>query len=600
MRTRSGETVILSGIGINSDYGLPSEKKHSGQPMSHKGSTDIAHGLDIGDTANAHVQDGEVLSSRSNEHDGLPQEVYIKSEPLYEDLCEVLDELGEILDEEQDDVLDKRQGNNIDRDQGEIMDKEQAELDEEEADTPPAPSISLTDDASLFTRRSRPYADDSPLSFNGSLYEHGEISSSEEGQKEPVRGKNLHEIALVRFRNSPEQSLKRCSINAGFSSENKINRRSNRSTSNEKSATQRRSISRSRIPRCRGRRRSKSRSPTEPKQRSSPPTHKRRSRPSIDHIRSRKRSHSRDRMERRSRLPSRRKHISRSRSPDRKSRSRYVRDSPLGKGSRHASPCGGSRHRSLRSPSVRRRLGPRNSPVRRSRYRSRSNSRPIKHGVQHRIESRAYLRDRSRSRGRSASKSKSVRITQRELSKRACKSRSKSIHRPLKTVVCRRSRSRSNSPHTRLRRVSKSSSQPAHIQQLNNTSPPLPAISPRPISPMVTLHDNRTSYSKEMIPYLLPTPNVPQIFYRQTNYTHTEYSAEYSAGNVTGSFGQPFPELGPYDLRHRLSTTRSLHYVGPNDLRHHIQGIYSHQTAFNAYTEWPSVFTENYHPSGYY
>ncbi|EDX11515.1 GD15048 [Drosophila simulans] len=303
--------------------------------MSHKGSTDIAHGLDIGDTANAHVQDGEVLSSRSNEHDGLPQEVYIKSEPLYEDLCEVLDELGEILDEEQDDVLDKRQGNNIDRDQGEIMDKEQAELDEEEADTPPAPSISLTDDASLFTRRSRPYADDSPLSFNGSLYEHGEISSSEEGQKEPVRGKNLHEIALVRFRNSPEQSLKRCSINAGFSSENKINRRSNRSTSNEKSATQRRSISRSRIP-------------------------------------------------------------------------------------------------------------------------------------------------------------------------------------------------------------------------------------------------------------------------RQTNYTHTEYSAEYSAGNVTGSFGQPFPELGPYDLRHRLSTTRSLHYVGPNDLRHHIQGIYSHQTAFNAYTEWPSVFTENYHPSGYY
>ncbi|EDW44497.1 GM22466 [Drosophila sechellia] len=288
--------------------------------MSHKGSTDIAHGLDIGDTANAHVQDGEVLSSRSNEHDGLPQEVYIKSEPLYEDLCEVLDELGEILDEEQDDVLDKRQGNNIDRDQGEIMDKEQAELDEGEADTPPAPSISLTDDASLFTRRSRPYADDSPLSFNGSLYEHGEISS-------------------MRFRNSPEQSLKRCSINAfverGFSSEKKINRRSTRSTSNEKSGTQRRSVSRSRIP-------------------------------------------------------------------------------------------------------------------------------------------------------------------------------------------------------------------------------------------------------------------------RQTNYTHTEYSAEYSAGNVTGSFGQPFPELGPYDLRHRLSTTRSLHYVGPNDLRHHIQGIYSHQTAFNAYTEWPSVFTENYHPSGYY
>jgi len=528
--------------------------------MSHKGSTHIAHRRDIGDTTKAHVQDGEVLSSETNEHDGFPQEAYIKTEPLCEDLSEVLDELGEILDEELADMLDMRQSNIIYRDQGEIMDKEEAEVDEEEAGTPPAPSISLTDDASLFTRRSRPYADDSPLSFSGSLYEPG--GSSGEDQKEPVRGNNLHEIALVRFRNCPEQSLKRCSIDAfverKFPSENKINRRSTRSTSNEKSATQRRSVSRSHIPRCRGRRRSQSRSPTEPKQRSSPPTHKRRSSPSREHIRSRKRCYSRDRRERRSRLPSRRKLISRSRSPDHRSRSRYR---SLGKGSRHASPCAGNRHRSLRSPSVERRLGSRNSPVRRSRYRSRSNSRLIKHGVAHRIESRAYRGDRSRSRCRSArkplrkcsrSKSKSVRITQQELSRRASKARSKSKHRPLKTVACRRSRSRSNSPHTRLRRVSKSSSQPAHTQQRNTTSPPLAAISPRPISPIVTLHDNRTSHPKEMIQYLLPTPTVPQIFYRQTNYTHTEYSAH--AGNVSDPGPIPWPSATPEEI-HRPSDT---------------------------------------------
>ncbi|EDW95550.2 uncharacterized protein Dyak_GE22633 [Drosophila yakuba] len=638
MRRRKGETVISSAVG--SDF--PSKEKHPRKPLCHQSSTHKDHRRDNGDTK-ADLQDEGVLSSEANEQDGLPQEVYIKSEPLCEDLWDVLDELGDILDEEHADMSIKRQGNIINMKQGDIVDKEQGvsiyknedELDEEEVDVPPAPSISLTDDSSLFTRRSRREADVFPFSFNGSLYESGEILSSKEGRsagKKPVCNNILPEIALVRSQKSPEQSSKRCIINAflerRFSSENRINRRSTRSTSNEKSASQSKSVSSSRTPGHRKRR--NSRSPKVPKQSLSPPIHRRRTSQSRDHNRSRRRSYSRDRLERCRRLPSRRKLSSRSLSPDRRSRSRYVRNSPLGRESKDASPCLGSRHRSRISPNVGWRRASRNSPVHHSRYRSRSNCRPTNTAVQHQIETRSYLCDRWRSRSRSArktlrkcsrSKSKSARITQQEHSKSSSKSRSKSKNRPSKTVACQHSRIRSNSPQNR----SKSSSQPAPTQQLNTFenrprvpgivtgivderqsldqpfqafSPPLPAISPRPISPLVTLHDNRASWPKEMLQYLLPTPKVPQIVFTQTHYTQTEYSSH--AGNFPSSYGQPFPELGPYDLRHRLSTTRSLYYVGPNDLRHSIGEIYSPQPALNGYTEWPTGVTEQYDHSIYF
>ncbi|XP_043648259.1 serine/arginine repetitive matrix protein 2 [Drosophila teissieri] len=626
MRTRSSSAV---------ESDLPSKEKHPRKPLCHKNSTHKDHIRDIGDSK-ADVQDEGVLSLETNEQDGLPQEVYIKSEPLCEDLWDVLDELGDILDEEHADMSIKRQGKIIDMKQGEIVDKEQGvsiykedELDEEEVDVPPAPSISLTDDTSLFTRRSRREADVLPFSFNGGLYKSGEISSSKESrsaEKKPVCSNILPET-LVRFQNSPEQSSKRCIINAflerRLSSENKINRRSTRSTPKEKSASQRKLVSSSRIPRYRHRKWRNSRSPKIPKHGLSPPIHRRRSSQSRDHIRSRRRSSSRDRLERCRGLSSRRKLSSRSLSPDCRSRSRYVGNSPSGRGSRDASPCIGSRHRSRRSPSVGWRRASRNSPVHRSRYRTRSTSRSTKIAVQHQIETRAHRCGRSRSRSRSArktlqkcsrSKSKSARITQQELSRSASNSRSKSKNRPSKTVACQHSRSGSSSPQNRLRKRSRSSSQPAPTQQLNTfeNRPRVPGIvtrvveqrqpldqpSPRPISPMVTLHDNRPSRPKEMLQYLLPTPNVPQIVFTQTHYTHTEYSSH--AGNDPSSYGQRFPELGPYDLRHRLSTTRSLYYVGPNDLRHSIGEIYSPQPALYAYTEWPTGVTEQYDHSSYF
>ncbi|EDV52782.1 uncharacterized protein Dere_GG16272 [Drosophila erecta] len=560
MRTQSGKTVDSSGIG--SDHGLANTKKHPRKPLCHKSSTHIDHRRDIGDTTKADVQDERVLSLEANEQDGLVQEVYIKSEPLCEDLWDVLDELGDILDEEQADMSNKRQGNIIDREQGVRIYKEEDAFDEEEVEVPPAPPISLNDDTSLFTRRSRPEADVSPFSFNGSLYESGEISSSESAGKKPLGSIHLPDMALVRYQNSSEQRSKR------------------------------------RTPRYRNSRSSNSRSPTRPKERLGPPIHRRRNSQSRDHSSSRRRNYSRDQREQCRRVPSRRKHSSSSLSPDRRSRSRYVRNPPVGRGCRDASPCVGSRHRSRRSPSVGWRRGSRYSPLSRSRYRSRSTSRPTKIGVQHRIESRVYLSGRSRSR----SKSKFSRIT---LSRRVSKSRSRSRNRPLKAVAFQRSWSRSNSPQNRPRIRSKCSSPPAHTHQLNTfenrprvsaMSPHLPANSPRPICPMVTLHDNRTIRPQEMFQYLLPT-TVPQIFHTQTHHTHTEYSVY--AGNVPISYGQPFPQLGPYDLRHRLSTSRSFYYVGPNDLRHRIEEIYSQQPALNAYTEWPTGETEQY-PSDYY
>ncbi|KAH8364095.1 hypothetical protein KR084_002525, partial [Drosophila pseudotakahashii] len=600
--------------------------------------------------------DGDLQSAEASEQDALLDEIQIKSEPFCEDLWDVLDELGDILDEEQAEVLAKNQAD--------LQNEElaESEVDENPA-TPPPPSISLTDDFSLFTRRERVCNEVSPASFNESLQESGEISSSEESV--PIRSISSPQNTLVELRSSPEENPERCrsrTVNNGrFSLETpqpkgiqvKPKKKNTRSKSKERKHAHRKSpsikkkcVSRSPSVKLRGRRRSRSRSSPEAKRRSSPATHRRRRSQSRDHKRSRRRSYSRERQERRRRPPSPRRRLrSRSRSRDRSSRSRSIRNGPPNRRSRDASPSIRHRHspfrprpRSLRF--VWRDLR-RHSPERRPRHLSRSTSRPAKSLVRQRLGNKVWPREHTRSTSppaksplqkRSRSRSKSAKITQRVKpthSRSPSKSRSRSKNKPPKTVARKRSCSRSKGPEGPIRERPRSSSPPtqkhpkkplaeksttadrvanaveAKLPQdrehpLPDNTSPISSISPRPISPMVTLHDNRISRPEGLRKYLLATPPAPHVLYTETQYTDMEYSAHHYPGYLPGPYGRPPPELGPFDLRRRLATTRTLCYLRPNDLRHRIQDMYAPPPAFNAYAEWPTGYPGQYHPSGYY
>lgn len=674
MKTRSGKAFISSGR--VSDSGLRNAGKPSCKPPPPEKRRRMEPCQDHAETTNQCVQglrplEGHFETAETSEQNALLEEIHIKSEPICEDLWDVLDELGDILDEaeEQADIMAKGK-------EADLLEEEQAESDKDgdPVTTPPPPSISLTDDFSLFTRRSRPYNDISPVSFIESLQESGEISSSDQSvfqEKQPAIIINSPEIPLVEFRISPEENPERCRSRAAVkgrlsleTSLSKVKQISSgqkrlRSKSKERKRARKKSpsvqkliVSRSPSPHFRGRRRSPA---LEPKRRSSPAKHRRRRSQSRDHKHRRRRSSSRDRKARCRRSPSpRRRFRSRSRSPNRTRRSRSIRNCTPKRRSRDASPSIRHRHSPSRgrprSPGFKSRNVRRYSPIRRPRHRSRSTSRPAKSLVRQRLGSKVPLRDRSRSiprlagnpfPERSSSRSKSAKITQRVFSRTASRSRSRSKNRPLKIVGRQLSCSRSNDPESPIqgRERSRSRSLPpqkptvkplvekcwsgdrgANIVEVKlpvDRLKPLPdsasttsTISPRPISPMVTLHDNRISRPKALRQYLLPTPPAPQIFYSQTHYTHLEYSPHQFPGHLPGPFdrppqtlgpiGRPPPTLGPFDLRRRLATTRSLYYLGPSDLRHRIQDIYASPPAFNAYAEWPTGYPEQHPPSGYY
>nr|XP_016997942.2 serine/arginine repetitive matrix protein 2 [Drosophila takahashii] len=514
--------------------------------------------------------DGDLQSAEASDQEEILDEIHIKSEPFCEDLWDVLDELGDILDEEQ--------AENQARNQADLQNEELAESEvDENPETPPPPSISLTDDFSLFTRRER------PASFDESLQESGEISSSEESA--PVGSINSPNLTLMELRSSPEENPERC--RSRFSLETtqiQADQKETRSKSKErKHSPPKKCVSRSPSPKFRGRRgRSRSRSSAEARRRSSPVGHRRRRSKSREHTRSRRRSHSRERQERRRRPHSPRRRLrSRSRSRSRSKRNRRSRD---------ASPRRHSPFRPRpRSPRFVRRELRRHSPERRPRHRSRSTSRPAKSLVRHRLGNKVRPREPTRSTsppGRSPrSRSKSAKITQR------VRSRSRSKNRPPK-----RESPRSSSP-PKQKQPKKPLADLAEAKLPQESS----SISPRPISPMVTLHDNRVSRPEELRQYLLATPPAPHVVYTQTQYM--EYSAHHFPGYPpAGPYGRPPPELGPFDLRRRLATTRTLCYLRPNDLRHRIQDMYAPPPAFNAYAEWPTGYPpgQQYHPSGYY
>ncbi|XP_016992074.2 serine/arginine repetitive matrix protein 2 [Drosophila rhopaloa] len=571
-----------------------------------------------------------------SEQNTLAELVHIKSELFCEALCDVLDELGDFLDGEQDD----------------------SDLEAKPVITPPPPSISLADDSSLFTRRSKP-----DLEVE-SLQESGEISSSEannteeslSGEENPVRGINFsakecqEEEDLL---SSPEANSGHCwgsvEHKEMFSEKTIITKakvikpdhRKRRSESKERKRARRKSspirrvpITRSPSPLFRSRRRSLSRNSSSGKRRSSTASRRWHQSPSRDQKRSRRRSSSRNRL-RRSCMPvsPRRRLRSRSRNSDRTSRSRSIRSRPSDRRLRHLSPSIRHRRRSPyrgrpTSPGCGRRHVRRHSPALLSRHRSRSRSRSARRLVREQLGNRVSLRERSRSRPvrkpirkRSRSRSISAKVMLHEGSRSASSSRTVSKSRPTKA------RQPSRSPKSNLQEHPKSASQNQTVKSLADKSwmadqvaspvediPPQDCIKPpsvrsspilpRPISPMITLHDNRLTRPRELRHYLLPTPPVPQMVY--THYTQLEYSAQHLPGYLApGTHNQRPHELGAYDLRHRLSTTRSLYYLGPNDLRHRIQDVfrpdvYSPPPAFNAYAEWPTGYPGEYHPSGYY
>ncbi|XP_017042266.1 serine/arginine repetitive matrix protein 2 [Drosophila ficusphila] len=625
-----------------------------------------------------HLQAAET----STRHAHLPN-IFIKSEPFLEDLREVLDELGEILDEEY--AEKDREENQTTSKADEKLDESKLDVNPDEFDlddklraTPPPPFVLLADDSLLFTRRLKTYCDTSPLSFNESPQESGEISSSEAEfieetvyrHEEPFRSKNspLREC-LEHHKNIIKENPERCwTSKKGASRESSLtkskgfkpDRTNRRSKSKECSRVRRTSfsvygptISRSSSPKFRTGRTSSSRNSMK-KSTSSPQRHQ-----SQSGNHKRRRNSKDDRIKRRRSPSPRRSCRSRSRSWRRRSRSRTAINSCSDRRSKEEN--GSRRRRSspfrcrLRSPCSRRNYLRRLSPERKHRNRSRSRSR---NPGRHRLESKVRLRERSRSRSkpirnpflkRSRSRSKSPKAVLRGCSRSISKPRSESKDRL--TKVRQRSRRLSNRSGSRVRENSISGSQPAKSQSAmpllserfgkcqgsqsvknstvksleDKSKTPIPSalpaeamvaqvriqqspsrtsnISPirtRPISPLVTLHDNRISRPQELREWFLPTPNAPQMLCTQMHFEQVNYTQHYNFPHVPC-----VPQLNPFDLRRRLATKRSVIYLGPNDLRHRIQEvfqpeIYAPPIEFSAYAEWSSGFPGQYQHSGYY
>lgn len=570
-------------------------------------------------------------TARTCEQEPYIKEVHIKSEPnsepFCEDLCDVLDELGEILAEAQA-----------------VSDYEMKPVN-----TPPPPSIYLAEDTSLYTRRFKVDNDPSPTNFDKSL----ETDSKAVGKKS-IKGEFIDsgytqteshikprsspanadhkrkptvrsfskEITAIHVNRAIESNHKtRSSTSADLKQRSKNRRSDSARQRNSRSQSNRRKAS----SRCRGYRRSISQNSKYCKVDQKRP----RSRSSDRiRIRSRRRSSPRYRLDR--------CQISRcrSRSPDFR-RSDYIKypltlkRSWAGRNQRHRNRTSSS---PIRSHDLSKRHLSRYFPLRLPRRRSRSRSNPGKFSRRRRSRSRSIrskypVRNvcnsrpnpaRSLTRDRSRSLSKSTKILQRQ---RRSRSRSMSSTEPL------RERSiKFISRHSSIKKSPSAQSQPLldgamtdvliarsysqtslsgeqMIQPIKSTSPVI--ISPRPIAPMITLHDNRISRPKSLRNHLIPTPLAPYMTCMQTHFTNFEYKSASLSYQASGPYNSPSVELAPFDLRHRLDTSRSLHSLGPNDLRHRIQDLYCQNAylpspAFNAHAQWPSGYPIGYNYSGYY
>ncbi|KAI8033188.1 hypothetical protein M5D96_014046 [Drosophila gunungcola] len=239
-----------------------------------------------------------------------------------------------------------------------------------------------------------------------------------------------------------------------------------------------------------------------------------------------------------------------------------------------------------------------------------SRSRSATNLVRRRLGNRVPFRKRSKSssrprripfRKRSRSRSISANVLLRESSRSAPKARSGSKCRKPKIVP----RQSSRSPKIQHEERQRSVSQPAQNKPLESLKDK-PIMTDRVASPVEAKQlQSRIQPPPASSSPILPRPISPmQVLY--THFTHLEYSAQHFPGYLApGPYSQHPHELVPFDLRRRLATTRSLYCLDPHDLRHRIQDvfrpdIYSPLPAFNAYPEWPTGYSGQYHPSSYF
>ncbi|KAH8322226.1 hypothetical protein KR059_008466, partial [Drosophila kikkawai] len=491
------------------------------------------------------------------------KEVHIKTEPnlelFCEDLSDVLDELGEILEEEQADSA----------------------FDTEIA--PPPPSFCLQDDTSLFTRRSNPDHDRSPVNIDDSL-ETSSNDSANKSKKDEFFEKGTTQIIQSPDSKSPNKP--RSGTLIPFH-ERKPRTRKSSSKDTVSNKANRVIEANPQSPR-----------PTPDDRRSSYRKRKTHGSSSGGHrLRSKDVRSGSDR-QRNSRSPSKHK-----KSPV---RSRDRRRS-VSQNSKYCKPDQ-KRHRSKSSDRVRGRTRRRSSPRERldRRPKSRCGSRSP-----HNMRSSDYIRypHRERSRTRIHHRRNSSSSPRRSYDFRRGHFRGyspsdlpryRSRSRSSSGKISRSRRSRSRSPRLRGIRSSYQASQSRdqRLQPMESVSPV--SISPQPISPMVTLHDNRVSRRQ-----LLPTPTPPHMFHMQAHFSNIEYRTSLSYQALGPPYNPAPANLGPFDLRHRLDTSRSLCYLGPNDLRHRIQGLCLQNTylpppEFDTYAQWPPDYTIDYSSSGYY
>ncbi|KAH8246318.1 hypothetical protein KR032_000225, partial [Drosophila birchii] len=499
-------------------------------------------------------------------------EAHIKSTPNSESFCEdlrdVLDELGEILDEEQA-ALDFELKPEI---------------------TPPAPSICLDDDESLYTRRSNDDNDRSATNMGKSTSKNSKYCKADQKRRNR-RSQSKQRNSPIRYRDRRSISL-----NSKYCSADRLIVRNQRSQSRLRYSPiryrDRRSISEKR-------RRSKSSDRTK--------------------VRTRRRSSPRKRLERR---PTSR---CRSRSPRKMRRSDYIKNSHT------------LQKESSWAEGIQRRRKSSWSPKRSHDFRMISRYSPLRQPRRH-SNSRKFS-ERSRSRSRSPrskfpirnicnNRSHLTKIAMRSRSGSPDRSRSRSVSSPAPFRKRSRSTDRSSNhinvarlgrraPRLRIRHSSKRKSPSHRMSPLGETMTAVQVTishqagqpgeqrlkpmkiaspvnsSPKTIGPMITLHNNRMTRPTSVQRQLLPTPTAPHMLY-----THF--------ANIERLPYAPIPgNLAPIDMRHRLLTSRSLCYLGPNDLDDRIQNFYVQDTylpppAFNANAQWPSDYTIDYNSSGYY
>ncbi|KAH8379710.1 hypothetical protein KR009_006736, partial [Drosophila setifemur] len=512
-----------------------------------------------------------------------------------------------------------------------IMDEVEAyhQLKQEPLITPPPPSITLEDDTSLFTRRTKPAIDHSPsfesstnniyrdLVLSLSVNASAETSNSDQSKNKcdswtsskknthVVKGKDIQSGTSMRSRSRSLSRFRR--------------KRSSPSAYREYNSNICRTQTTRRYspPKKRSKSKKRSRDRSHPYRKSGTPS---KAQGSLSRTRRMSSSLSADReyflsSQTKTNRPNHKRQRSRSKDSDRTRR----RDSSVEITYKTKAPRLDHNRERSKSKELIFYHSPRKAilPLERT-LRSKSKERGQNRRRHSHLSRRSKSKDRSRVRKRlsppyrksrkpspirqkrnfSPSPRRSVYKSRRYSPARLPKRRSRSPRRPRWIPHIERSRSPSRlkrHPHfKRLRSPSRPKRSPHFCRSRSPSRPNLSSpIRPMPISAMVPLHNYQIGHSISVGSHV---PPAPLMMCTPTRFTHFEYCEHRMHADC-----EPLP-LNPasFAFNHCVTMTRSPVYLGPEDLRHRIQSTYrpnfnAPPFAPNAYPNWTVDFPRNYY-----